>query len=348
MQTFRFDPIDDPRWLALVESHPVATTFHHPGWMRALRKTYGYRFIGLTTAAPGEPMRDGAPFGLVKSSLTGTRLVSLPFADHCTPLVDGPAALAALLCAARDLAREHRCAFAEVRPLEPIAPEVLTQAGAGPSFESKVHVIDLSPTEEAMFKACSEAAIQRNIKKAQKRLRYEHGTSDELLDAFFHLMVITRRKHRLPPQPRQWFRNVLDELPGTKVHVTYLDQQPSAAIFTARFGRRYMYKYGASDTALMNHGGSPFLIWQGIREAKAAGFPIFDMGRTEIGHEGLATFKERFNAVPVPLMYYRSPAPKVANIGRDKGLVKLAEPIFARLPDKMLIAAGRMLYRHMG
>ena len=79
MNTFILDPATDPRWLALVESHPEATSFHHPGWLRALRETYGYEAIAISTSAPGEALRDGLVLGFVRSALTGRRLVSVPF-----------------------------------------------------------------------------------------------------------------------------------------------------------------------------------------------------------------------------------------------------------------------------
>ena len=41
----------------------------------------------MTSAQPGERLEDGAVFCRVVSWITGTRLVSLPFADHCEPLV---------------------------------------------------------------------------------------------------------------------------------------------------------------------------------------------------------------------------------------------------------------------
>lgn len=350
MNTHILDPIADPRWLALVETHPEATSFHHPGWLRALRETYGYEALAVTTAAPGEALRDGLALGLVRSALTGRRLVSVPFADHCAPLADTPETLDILLRASQDLAREHRCRFVELRPAAPWAAEGAAAAGAGPSFRAILHQLDLAPAEEALLKACHESSVRRNIRKAEReKLRYESGASEQLLNDFFALMVMTRRKHKLPPQPRAWFQNLLKELPGiTKIHVTYHGEIPTAAIFTSAFGRRYIYKYGASHPAYMNLGGTPLLFWRAIQEAKAAGLAWFDMGRTDLGHEGLATFKERWGAQAAPLEYYRAPAPAQADIGRDGGFVKLAEPIFARLPDRMLIAAGRFFYRHMG
>ncbi len=234
--------------------------------------------------------------------------------------------------------------------MSPWSAECAASPGVGPSFKAILHQFDLAPAEEALLKACHESSIRQSIRRAEReKLRYDSGNSEKLLDDLFSLMVMTRRKHKLPPQPRAWFRNLLDSLPGiAKIHVAYHAESPAAAIFTCAFGRRYIYKYGASDPAYMNLGGTPLLFWRAIQEAKAAGLAWFDMGRTDIGHEGLATFKERWGAKPAPLEYYRAPAPAQADIGRDSGFVKLAGPVFARLPDSMLIAAGKFFYRHMG
>src|SRR5258707_6193479 len=37
------DPLQDSRWSGLIANHPRASVFHTPGWMEALRRTYGFR-----------------------------------------------------------------------------------------------------------------------------------------------------------------------------------------------------------------------------------------------------------------------------------------------------------------
>src|ERR1700694_92136 len=81
------DPLSDPRWSQLVGGDSRATVFHSPGWLLALRETYGYEPIVLTTSPPSQPLANGVVFCRIKSWFTGSRLVSLPFSDHCEPLV---------------------------------------------------------------------------------------------------------------------------------------------------------------------------------------------------------------------------------------------------------------------
>src|SRR5216683_3051172 len=84
------DPLGDPRWDQLVENHPKASVFHSANWLRALQSAYDYDPVVLTTSPPGVALSNGLVFCRIKSWLTGRRLVSLPFSDHCEPLVSGP------------------------------------------------------------------------------------------------------------------------------------------------------------------------------------------------------------------------------------------------------------------
>src|ERR1700729_3992442 len=88
MHLYTLDPILDSRWDDLVASQPKASVFHHTRWLKALAGTYSYRPIVLTSSPPGERLFEGIAFCEVRSWITGSRLVSLPFADHCEPLLD--------------------------------------------------------------------------------------------------------------------------------------------------------------------------------------------------------------------------------------------------------------------
>src|SRR5579872_2733381 len=80
------DPTLDPRWDVFIESRADASPFHHSSWARVLIDSYGYepRYHVLE----GETGIEAAwPSMLVRSRLSGTRLVTLPFSDYCPPLL---------------------------------------------------------------------------------------------------------------------------------------------------------------------------------------------------------------------------------------------------------------------
>src|SRR5690349_16854880 len=87
MQCYEVNPLSDSRWDLLVRRHPFGTVFHSPSWLRALNRTYGYYPVALTTSPPDSELSNGLVYCHVSSWVTGRRLVSLPFSDHCDSLI---------------------------------------------------------------------------------------------------------------------------------------------------------------------------------------------------------------------------------------------------------------------
>ena len=89
----------------------------------------------------------------------------------------------------------------------------------------------------------------------------------------------------------------------------------------------------------------PFLFWKCIQDAKASGLRTFDLGRSNVENAGLIAFKERLGATPSTLTYLRvSARPRRAG----GWSVRLPARVAARMPDRVLAAAGKLLYRHIG
>src|SRR5215471_376948 len=115
MPVSEINPLQDARWSALVASHPRSSIFHTVEWLEALRRTYHYVPRVFTTCAAGAPLTNGIAFCQVNSWLTGSKLVSLPFSDHCDPLVQDAADLQTLIFGIRqNAATSFR--HAEIRP----------------------------------------------------------------------------------------------------------------------------------------------------------------------------------------------------------------------------------------
>lgn len=340
------DPLTDPRWDDLVGRHPGASAFHRRGWLEALRQTYGYQPFVLTSAAPGEHLTDGIVACRISSWLTGTRMVSLPFADHCEPLVSGSGNARDLADRLVEESKRQRCKYLEFRPLRESAC-LENKFSASESF--CFHELDLSPSLEQLFKNLSKDSIQRKIKKAEKeQVAYEVGRSEEFIQTFYHLLLITRRRHQLPPQPIAWFRNLAASM-GDALHIRVARKNgaPIAALLTLRHRAHVIYKYGCSDGAYHQLGGMPFLFWKLIEECKATGAETIDFGRSETDNEGLVAFKDKFGTTKRTLTYYRYPQIQKQAAG-SWGDSPLARRMFSILPDGVLSMAGKVLYRHIG
>ena len=152
----------------------------------------------------------------------------------------------------------------------------------------------------------------------------------------------------MPPHPRDWFRNLVDCLDDkVKIRIASKDGRPIASIVTLSFKDVLVYKYGCSDERFHNLGGMHLLLWNAIQEAKRNGAREFDLGRTDSDNLGLITFKNRWGASRSQLAYWRYPARR-APAAATRWRMKVSKKIFAHLPDRFLIAAGKMLHKHIG
>jgi hypothetical protein len=343
---YHVDPLHDPRWNEFLLRHPAATVFHTPEWLEALRRTYRYEPVVLTTSAPEQPLTDGLTFCCVNSSLTGSRLVSLPFSDHCEPLVNSMEEFLRLLSGVKQLAARSKFKYVEFRPLS-FFP--IPEAGLEQSDRFYCHKLDLGLTTAELFGRFHKDCVQRKIHRAEREgLVYEDGYSEALLNNFYELQKMTRRRQELPPQPLAWFRNLADCLgEKLKLHVVSKDGKPIASILTLRFRGSLVYKYGGSDKQFSNLGGTQLLFWRAIQDGKREGLVEFDLGRSEPANQGLIQFKNRLGAAKSTVTYWRySPFP-MAN-GRNEWKMAMAKRVFSRLPDAWLTTAGNLLYKHIG
>src|SRR5712692_117381 len=180
---YSIDPLRDPRWAELSEHHPRASVFHTPGWLEALRRTYGYEPVAYTTAPPGTDLTNGVVLCRVRSLITGRRLVSLPFSDHCEPLTERPEDLKSLLHFLESKRTEEGWKYIEIRPRTGVDAAPL---GMAPALRYSFHTIDLGPELGQLFRRFHKDSTQRKIRRAEREgLTYEEGRGEALLDKFY-------------------------------------------------------------------------------------------------------------------------------------------------------------------
>ncbi len=310
------NPLEDSRWTRLVERHPSASVFHSLSWLRALGRTYGYEAIAYTTAEIKQELTNALLFFRVKSWLTGNRLVSLPFSDHCEPLVRGLQELQELLVGPQEELNHGIWKYVEIRPRTLAFSEGLEKEVE----EYFLHTLDLRPKLEAIYNGFHKDSIRRKIRRAEREgLTIESGNNEQLLAEFFRLHLITRRRHSLPPQPKDWFSNLLESFQDRAIiRLARKDNIPVAAVLTLEHNKSIVYKYGCSDVRFHNTGAMPFLFWDMIRDASHRGFEQIDLGRTAPDNAGLLTFKDRWGATRERLIYARYPPRNAPPSRRDR------------------------------
>jgi GNAT acetyltransferase-like protein len=347
---YAIDPLQDPRWNAFLEEHNRASVFHTVGWLDALRRTYGYEPIVYTTSPPDAELRNGIVFCRVQSWVTGRRLVSLPFSDHCEPLIDRGGDFERIFLYLQTRVASGDWKYVELRPTSGSLSLSSVQECFQPSKQYYLHTIDLQPQEDQLLRRFHKSSVQRRIRRAEREgLVYECGRSDVLLRKFYLLMLLARRRHHVPPQPAAWFRNLLASMgDALQIHLVSYRSTAVASLITLRFKNTVVYKYGASDQVYHRLGSMPFLLAKAIREAKSSGAQVFDLGRCDYDNQGLIDFKNKWASTRASLTCWRFPAPAQGLSRGDAPGLKLAKNFFGFLPTSMLKLAGQILYRHIG
>jgi hypothetical protein len=348
MGVYSVDPISDPRWRELVLSHPLASVFHTVPWLESLEHTYGYKPVAFTSSSPNGKLENAAVFCRVQSWLTGQRLVSLPFSDHCDPLCRSLEEFNLLLHYLQATFDRKEWKYVEVRPVNARFATITGGFGFLSTQKYFLHRIDLQPDIDCIFKSLDKDSIQRRIRRAERaQLSEESGRTERLLKDFYSLLVITRSRHKVPPQPYVWFqhlaRNFGDAL---EIRLAYKESTPVAAILTLRFKDTVYYKYGGSDTTFNHLGATPLLLWRAVAQAKSTGAAEFDLGRTDRDNPGLIAFKDKWGSRSQPLVYLRfSDRPTATG---DEWKLRMLKHVFARMPARLLEATGNLIYRHIG
>ena len=342
---YEINPLSDGRWESFTERHPRASVFHSTSWLRALQMAYGYEPTVVTTCPPGAALENGLVFCRVQSWLTGWRFVSLPFSDHCEPLADDPSKLDSLLLHMRHYVDSRRWNYIEIRP---IVHQPGSETGLRKVRTYRFHRLDLARSQQELLHSFHKDCVQRKIRRAEREhLGYEDGTSEAALKKFYGLLIMTRRRQFLPPQPLSWFRALITTFGDRlKIRVASKDTVPIASILTITHKKSIVYKYGCSDARFHKLGGMALLFWKTIEEAKNRGLEEFEMGRSDSENLGLISFKEHWGALGTPLsywMYARRFVQTPYSWRRDavRQVVRFA-------PDPVLRALGKLLYGHIG
>jgi lipid II:glycine glycyltransferase (peptidoglycan interpeptide bridge formation enzyme) len=219
---------------------------------------------------------------------------------------------------------------------------------AVPEDRFLLHEVDLREGTAAV-EARYASQVRRNVRKAERlEVSVDQGTGARALDEFYRLFVATRQRLGVPTQPRSFVRGLAGLFAAGLgfVSVARFEGRPAAAAVFLRTGGVLTYKYGASDRACQHVRPTNLMFAHVIRWACEEGLATLDLGRTDLGHDGLAAFKRSWGATETHLAYTYAgapaPSPEPSRAERATGaLIRRAPPVVGR-------AIGQALYRHAG
>jgi CelD/BcsL family acetyltransferase involved in cellulose biosynthesis len=336
------DPVADSRWQRFVERSPNARIFHHRAWLCLLADQYGYEPLACCVTDGRGEIVAGLPFARVRSRFTGTRLVALPFSDVCEPVLRDPDDAFALskLCEGIRAAHERDGVAVEIRA---------RLAGIGrPGDGFYSHELDLAPGLHSVRAGFTKMA-RRGVARAERDGVEVVAASDEAaLRTFYRLHVRTRRRQGVPTQPWRFiarFAALFEQQLGFVLVARAQGRPIAAAVFLA-WGDVLTYKYGASDTSHLRLRPNNAIFMDAIQWGCEQGMRTLDMGRTDLGNEGLCAFKRGWGAREQELSYTYLRAPRERS--RRSGVPRALGALISSTPPVTGRLIGAALYRHFG
>jgi hypothetical protein len=337
------EPPED--WRGFAAAH--GTFYHRPEWAECLANIYRFRLEYYSALVAGE-LRGILAVAEIPPLLGPRRLVSLPFSYAAGPLALDADTADALSAEVRERALVRRLRRVELKSRGEYPP--------APGFQRvaryATYEIDTAQGVSAVWQQLHPSSTQRSIKKGQKGgvvVRRGESAADWLIMA--ELEERTSHQHGLPAPPRRFFTEGCRRLQGAglaDVYLAFTSAGARAAAITIWKGpRSWIYAFGASDPAHLEHRPNHVLLWAAIQDAVAAGCR-FDMGRAAPEQKGLVEFKRRWGGQALPLAYDYWPAPAGLNVGRrDRGSMAAMAAVWSHLPAR-IARLGAGLYRYLG
>ncbi|MCP4745007.1 MAG: GNAT family N-acetyltransferase [Desulfobacteraceae bacterium] len=337
------NPLQFTGWDEMVLSLSGYSIFHSRSWAQVLAGAYGCKPFYLTIYKKRQPVAVW-PTVQTHTLWSSRKGVSLPFSDHCEPLVPDENCFNDLVDSIINFAHKMKWKTFEFRG----AGQFLTQIPAVARYN--LHVLDLLPNEKDMIKRLRNSTW-RNIKKASnQQVEICIETSLESVKIFYDLNCLTRKHHGLPPQPFKFFSNIhryiLSKHKGIVVLAKRRNQIIAGAVFF-HFGDIAIYKYGASHRDFLALRPNNLIMWEAIKWYAQRGYKQFDFGRTEPENRGLNQFKTGWGAKKRQIAYYCFDLAKNIFIEKQPWLPPFMNLAFRKMPVPILRLVGSMAYRHM-
>jgi hypothetical protein len=286
------------------------------------------------------------PFFEVKRIFSQKRLISLPFSDYGGALFSNDV----------EFQREFQNDIEKIKKSAKII-EVRGCGCDGPCFLKfnyyKSHVLTLECTIEELKKIVDKKTIQYSIRKAEK-MGVEIGEKNDQdgMDHFYHLNVLTRKKHGVPCQPKVFFDNLLKYVikdgRGFLVLAFYQKKPVGGGLFLTQ-GKTIHYKFNASDPGIKgkvtpNHA----LTWHAILKGCKEGFQALNFGRTAPDNTGLMRYKSMWGSIEADLPYYYYPAIKGAATEKENTIsYKILTTVWRNLPCFAVESLSNKIYNYL-
>jgi hypothetical protein len=344
------DPSKDHRWDTFIADDHRSSIYHSSVWKEIVQSSFDYQPLFFVLEDTFGDICGGMPFFLLKSWLTGTRLVSLSFSDHCDVLLRDNKDLGLILNAVIEQSKRLGASTIEVRT-----------KNESVNFEDfnfiksacyKNHIVTLDEPLDVIRKKIHKR-YRTYINSAQRSgLTLEFGTCEKDMKSYYNLYVMMRKHHGLLPEPYRFFKNVWQYLYPRNMLSLILAKEgskPIAGIIILKFKDYSHVLSNASDRNYLTKRPNHLLWWKGVELAHKEGFRYYDLGRTSLNNKGLLDFKRYWGAFEYDITHYSHGSSTSNSLLQN---IKNSESEFVHsllrlMPNGILKFGGNLLYRHL-
>ncbi len=333
-------------YAAFVAAHGGSSAYHSLDWRDLLCQVYGYEARYLLAREDGV-VTGVLPLVTVAMPLSGCHVSGLPF-SHRVRLLATPAARAALLAAAREMARQTRANYLELR--EDVA--LLGDGGFAPAAGYWHSILDLSPALETLWRQV-RSSTRRNVARAERAgVTVRRAATAEDHRRFYSLMLETRRQQGAPAYPRRHFEQ-LARLAWTRLYLADDAHGVTlAGLCIFMHGGQALYAYGASSKRAKHLEQRPndLLFWHVIAALRTDNIGALDFGVSPAHLGELRRFKENWGAMSTLLHHARwSPSGTlVRSVARGGALAACAASVIRHTPTPLLAWLGDRFFKYFG
>jgi lipid II:glycine glycyltransferase (peptidoglycan interpeptide bridge formation enzyme) len=346
------DPRKDPRWDEFVNRHEYGTIFHLSAWCNVLKTTFGYNPCYLVIENNQKEIQAGLPVMLIKSWITGRRLISLPRTSYCDPLVKNTEEMSTLIAALHDLSSRKKAAYFELKPQYNSEPLSAFDLKHYCYFLNQVLILEDDP--QKLWRKFHRTCVQQRITKAEKQdVVVRFGKTEEDLKLFYNLHRKTTDDHSVPPRPYSFFEAMWRVLfPQNLLMLAIAEVNGHAAVagLFLQYKNILYYEFVGIDHAYTDKSPAHLLLWETLKVACANGMKYLDFGLTPVNNKGLITYKKRWGAQEKPLYYFYYPDIKGYKVKAINAVPDndSAPTFLHRLKDHLKKTAAARLYKHFG
>jgi len=325
-------------WERYIASHPQATNYHQIAWRKVIELSFGHRTHYLAATNGAGRIMGVLPLAHMSSRLFGSFLVSLPFFNYGGILADSAEVEQLLVEGSERIMAQLSATHVELRHCETIVASL-------PSKRHKVTMIlNLESTAEAQWKSFN-AKLRNQIRKPEKSGLEPRLGGIELLDGFYDVFARNMRDLGTPVYAKDFFKNILNELPeATRIVAVSCEGKIIAAGIATWFRDTMEIPWASSISDYKSMCPNNMLYWEAIKFAIGKGFSRFDFGRST-PDEGTFNFKKQWGAIPIQLnwQYLLPDGASLPELNPKNPKYDLAIKIWQKLP----LPVTRMLGPHI-